>query len=140
MMWDFLLRKNFFDSFSNNDNEDGLFKEFKDFLSFDLNLKAKANLDDVSFDAIYEYESNVLDAGFGLKVASKLDTVKDGELAKGMDSVFGEFMEIFLQRLDFQTVSQLIERINLSQTTGFEQFEEIKVNTKTKNQNVGIYL
>ena len=89
-------------------------------------------MDDVSFDAIYEYESNVLDAGFGLKVAGKLDTVKDGELAKGMDSVFGEFMEIFLQRLDFQTVSQLIERINLSQTTGFEQFEEIKVNTKTK--------
>ena len=129
---------NFFDSFSNNDNEDSLFKEFKDFLSFDLNLKAKANLDDVSFDAIYEYESNVLDAGFGLKVAGKLDAVKDGELAKGMDSVFGEFMEIFLQRLDFQTVSQLIERINLSQTTGFEQFEEIKVNTKTKNQNVGI--
>ena len=76
MMWDFHIKgMNFFDSFSNNDNEDSLSYEFKDFLSFDLNLKAKANLDDVSFDAIYEYESNVLDAGFGLKVASKLDSL-----------------------------------------------------------------
>ena len=54
-----------------------------------------------------------------------------------MDSVYGEFVEIFLQRLDFQTAGNLIERIDLSQTLGFDQFDNIKASSTTKNQRVG---
>ena len=132
-----VLGKNFFESFSKNDGEDELFMKFREFLSFDLHVKSKVGMDRVSLEGVYEYDEDVLDAGFGLKVASKLDQVRDGENAGVMDSVYGEFVEIFLQRLDFQTAGNLIERIDLSQTLGFDQFDNIKASSTTKNQRVG---
>ena len=132
-----VLGKNFFESFSKNDGEDELFMKFREFLSFDLHMKSKVGMDRVSLEGVYEYDEDVLDAGFGLKVASKLDQVRDGENAGVMDSVYGEFVEIFLQRLDFQTAGNLIERIDLSQTLGFDQFDNIKASSTTKNQRVG---
>jgi hypothetical protein len=132
-----ILGKNFFESFSKNDSENELFKDFREFLSFDLHVKSKVGIDRVSLEGVYEYDEDVLDAGFGLKIASKLDQIRDGENAGVMDSVYGEFVEIFLQRLDFQTAGNLIERIDLSQTIGFDQFENIKASSTTKNQRVG---
>ncbi len=132
-----VLGKNFFESFSKNDGEDELFMKFREFLSFDLHVKSKVGMDRVSLEGVYEYDEDVLDAGFGLKVASKLDQVRDGENAGVMDSVYGEFVEIFLQRLDFQTAGNLIERIDLSQSLGFDQFDNIKASSTTKNQRVG---
>jgi hypothetical protein len=132
-----VLGKNFFESFSKNDGEDELFMKFREFLSFNLHVKSKVGMDRVSLEGVYEYDEDVLDAGFGLKVASKLDQVRDGENAGVMDSVYGEFVEIFLQRLDFQTAGNLIERIDLSQTLGFDQFDNIKASSTTKNQRVG---
>ena len=132
-----VLGKNFFESFSKNDGEDELFMKFREFLSFDLHVKSKVGMDRVSLEGVYEYDEDVLDAGFGLKVASKLDQVRDGENAGVMDSVYGEFVEIFLQRLHFQTAGNLIERIDLSQTLGFDQFDNIKASSTTKSQRVG---
>ena len=132
-----VLGKNFFESFSKNDGEDELFMKFREFLSFDLHVKSKVGMDRVSLEGVYEYDEDVLDAGFGLKVAGKLDQIRDGENAGVMDSVYGEFVEIFLQRLDFQTAGNLIERIDLSQTLGFDQFDNIKASSTTKNQRVG---
>ena len=134
-----ILGKNFFEAFSKNQEEEELFSEFSEYLSFDLNLKAKVSMDQVSLDGVYEYEGDVLDAGFGLKVASKLDKARDGKDANSLVSVYGEFLEIFLQRLDFQTVSNLIERIDLSQTSGFDQFSELRVNSKIRNQKNGMF-
>jgi len=132
-----VLGKNFFESFSKNDGEDELFMKFREFLSFDLHVKSKVGIDRVSLEGVYEYDEDVLDADFALKVASKLDQIRDGENPVVMDSVYGEFVEIFLQRLDFQTAGNLIERIDLSQTLGFDQFENIKASSTTKNQRVG---
>jgi cell division protein FtsB len=132
-----ILGRNFFEAFSNNESENELFSEFREFLSFDLHLKSKSSMDRVTLEGIYEYDREILDAGFGLKVASKLDAVRDSEMVKVMDSVYGEFVEIFLQRLDFQTVSNLIERIDLSQTVGFDQFNGITASSRVKNQSVG---
>jgi hypothetical protein len=88
-------------------------------------------------NGVYNYEKEVLDAGFGLKVASKLDLLRDEGDGESLESVYGEFLEIFLQRLDFQTASNLIERIDLSQTVGFEQFEGLKVTSKVLNKQNG---
>lgn len=133
-----ILGKNFFESFSKTDQERELFENFREYLSFDLNLKAKVEMDKVLLNGIYDYEREVLGAGFGLKVASKFDSLRDEGEGEVLESVYGEFLEIFLQRLDFQTASNLIERIDLSQTIGFEQFENLKVTKKIRNQQNGI--
>ena len=50
-----------FESFSKNKGEVQLFEEFEDLLSFDLNLKAKVRMDEVSLSANYDYDREVLD-------------------------------------------------------------------------------
>ncbi len=132
-----LLGRNFFESFSKSNGEEDLFEQFQGFLSLDLSLKAKVSMDQVSLEGIYTYEKEVLDANFGLKVASQLDQVRESENAPSMDSVYGEFLEIFLQRLDFQTASNLIERIDLSQSVGFDQFSNISVQSRTRGKQNG---
>jgi len=129
--------KNFFESFTKNGKEDELFENFRDFVSFDLDLKAKVQMDRVSLEGVYEYENGVLDSGFGIHVASKLDQIREGESSISLDSVYGEFLEIFLQRLDFQTASNLIERIDLSQTIGFEQFTDLKATSRIRGKQNG---
>lgn len=135
-----ILGKNFFESFSKNEKEQELFQVFNEYLSFDLHLKAKVGMDKVSLDGTYEYENEILDAGFGLKVASKLDQIREGngEGADALKSVYGEFLEIFLQRLDFQTASDLIYRIDLAQTFGFDQFVNLTAHRKIRNQRSGV--
>ena len=128
--------KNFFESFSKNDDEEELFDNFQDFVSFDLNLKARVEMDQVLLEGIYEYDREVLDTGFGLKIASKLDQIRDSN-PSSLDSVYAEFLEIFLQRLDFQTASNLIERIDLSQTVGFEQFTQLNAKSRIRGQKNG---
>ena len=78
-----------------------------------------------------------LDANFGLKVASQLDQVRESDNASSLESVYGEFLEIFLQRLDFQTASNLIERIDLSQSVGFDQFSKISAQSRTRGKQNG---
>ena len=132
-----LLGRNFFESFTKNNGEEDLFDQFQDFLGFDLNLKAKVSMDQVSLEGIYAYENEVLDANFGLKVASQLDQVRESDNASSLESVYGEFLEIFLQRLDFQTASNLIERIDLSQSVGFDQFSKISAQSRTRGKQNG---
>jgi hypothetical protein len=132
-----LKAKNFFESFTKNGKEDELFENFRDFVSFDLDLKAKVQMDRVSLEGVYEYENGVLDTGFGIHVASKLDQIRESENSTSLDSVYGEFLEIFLQRLDFQTASNLIERIDLSQTIGFDQFTDLKATSRIRGQQNG---
>ena len=52
-------------------------------------------------------------------MASKLDQLRVGEGAFVLDSVYGEFLEIFLQRLDFQTASDLVSRIERAKRCDF---------------------
>ena len=133
-----ILGKNFFESFCKNKDERVLYEIFDEYLNFDLHLKAKAGIDKVSMDGAFEYEDEVLESGFGLKVASQLDKVRESEAAASLKSVYGEFLEIFTQRLDFQTAGDLIERIDLSSTSGFDQFDNLAVHHKIQNQRNGM--
>ncbi len=133
-----ILGKNFFESFCKNKDERVLYETFDEYLNFDLHLKAKAGIDKVSMDGAFEYEDEVLESGFGLKVASQLDKVRESEAAASLKSVYGEFLEIFTQRLDFQTAGDLIERIDLSSTSGFDQFDNLTVHQKIQNQRNGM--
>ena len=133
-----ILGKNFFESFCKNKDERVLYETFDEYLNFDLHLKAKAGIDKVSMDGAFEYEDEVLESGFGLKVASQLDKVRESEAAASLKSVYGEFLEIFTQRLDFQTAGDLIERIDLSSTSGFDQFDNLAVHQKIQNQRNGM--
>ena len=133
-----ILGKNFFESFCKNKDERVLYETFDEYLNFDLHLKAKAGIDKVSMDGAFEYEDEVLESGFGLKVASQLDQVRESEAAASLKSVYGEFLEIFTQRLDFQTAGDLIERIDLSSTSGFDQFDNLAVHQKIQNQRNGM--
>tara|TARA_B100000886_G_scaffold9903_2_gene6374 strand:- start:687 stop:3410 length:2724 start_codon:yes stop_codon:yes gene_type:complete len=118
----FLLGENFFDPFKKSLEEAEVLNTFRDLLSFDLSIKAKSRLDGVSIEGEYDYKKNILDAGFGLKVASLLDQVRESPNAVGLSTVFGEFVEIFLQRLDYQSVVNTLERIDLKQSKDFEAF------------------
>lgn len=133
-----ILGKNFFESFCKNKDERTLYETFDEYLNFDLHFKAKAGIDKVSMNGAFEYEHEVLDAGFGLKVASQLDLVRESETANSLKTVYGEFLEIFIQRLDFQTTGNLIERIDLSNTSGFDQFDNLTVHHKIQNQRNGV--
>ena len=94
-------------------------------------------MDKVSLEGQYDYEKEVLDAGFGLRIAGKLDQIREGPQSVSLYSVYGEILEIFIQRLDFQTVSNLIERIDLSQTIGFDQFTDLKAKSRIRGQKNG---
>jgi len=113
---------NFFGKFKKKPEEEELFKQFREFLSFDVILKAKAISGEISLAGEYAYEKPVLDSDFGLKVASKLDAVREGSNSPVFSESFGEFVEIFLQRLDYQTTIDLLGRIDLSKSSGFEGF------------------
>ena len=94
-------------------------------------------MDEVSLSANYDYDREVLDSGFGLKVAGKLDRIRTSENNASLESVYGEFLEIFLQQLDFQTASDLVKRIDLDKTIGFDQFTDLQASSKSSNQKSG---
>tara|TARA_B100001115_G_scaffold179164_1_gene169575 strand:+ start:3606 stop:6359 length:2754 start_codon:yes stop_codon:yes gene_type:complete len=132
---------NFFGKFKKTSEEEELFNQFREFLSFDLVLKAKASSGEISLDGEYAYEKPVLDSDFGLRVASKLDAVRDGSNSAVLSSAFGEFVEIFLQRLDYQTTIDLLERIDLTKSTGFEGFDSdsIETGSRVRGNSTGFF-
>jgi len=132
---------NFFGKFKKTPEEEELFNQFREFLSFDLVLKAKASSGEISLDGEYAYEKPVLDSDFGLRVASKLDAVRDGSNSAVLSRAFGEFVEIFLQRLDYQTTIDLLERIDLTKSTGFEGFDSdsIETGSRVRGNSTGFF-
>ena len=58
-----------------------------------------------------------------------------------MSKAFGNFVEIFLQRLDFQTTVDLLERIDLSKSSGFEDFDPDSVysGSRVQGDSTGVF-
>ena len=135
----FLFGENFFNPFQKSSGEEGLLQTFRDFLSFNLSLKAKSGLDGVSLFGEYDYQEEVLDAGFGLRVASLMNKVREDENFLNETSVFAEFVEIFLQRLDFQSVVNVLKGIDLSQSTGFEAFRSWDFVSRIQGNRLGTF-
>ena len=77
MMWLFFSLRKLFQPFRNLLGR-GLLQTFRDFLSFNLSLKAKADWMESVFWRI-RLSEEVLDAGFGLRVASLMNKVREDE-------------------------------------------------------------
>ena len=131
-----LFGENFFDGFEKSNTEREMWNELRDFLSFDITLTANSDLDRVDLEAIYKYDQPVLNSDFGFKVRAKLDKMDD-DSQNSLDSVYGEFAEVFLQNLDFKTVSSTLKRIDLTQSEGFESFDSIRVGSRERANSEG---
>lgn len=129
----------FFENFQKNSGEQELWESFRDFLSLDLVLKAEATSEGVSLDGRYDYQEEVLNSNYGLRVAAKLDRVRESDFAKSLNGVYGEFAEIFLQRFDYQTVSGTLERIDLTKSQGFDAFDSIEVGKRQRGDSQGSF-
>ena len=90
-------------------------------------------------DGRYDYKASVMNSDYGLRVAAKLDRVRESDFSTALNGVYGEFAEIFLQRFDFQTVSSTLERIDLTQSTGFEAFDTISVGKRQRGESQGSF-
>ena len=132
---------NFFENFKKNPQEETLFNEFRDYLSFQLTAKAKESTGEVSLEGEYDYVKPVLNSDFGLRIAGKLDEFRDGSNAPALSGAFGNFVEIFLQRLDYQTTIDLLGRIDLSKSSGFEGFDpdSVKSGSRLRGNSTGVF-
>ena len=110
--------------FSNLDKEDtqNLYLDVSPFLDFKCLLSGRMTNGEVLVNGQYTYESPVLDEDFGISVASKLENIRANGEAGALRVAQGEFMEIFLQRLDYHTVCKTLEQIDLARSVGFEGF------------------
>ena len=132
---------NFFENFMKNPQEETLFNEFRDYLSFQLTAKAKESTGEVSLAGEYDYVKPVLNSDFGLRIAGKLDEFRDSSNSPGLSGAFGNFVEIFLQRLDYQTTINLLDRIDLSNSSGFEGFDPDSIDTgsRLRGNSTGVF-
>ena len=132
---------NFFEKFKKSPEEESLFSEFRDYLAFQLTLKAKESTGEVSLSGEYAYVKPVLDSDFGLRIAAKLDEFREGSDSMGLSGAYGNFVEIFLQRLDYQTTSDLLSRIDLTKSSGFESFDSASMDSgsQTRGKSNGIF-
>jgi hypothetical protein len=105
----------------------------------DLVLKAETTVDGVSLDGRYDYSENVLNSDYGLRVAAKLDQIRESDFSDSLNGVYGEFVELFLQRFDFQTVAGTLERIDLTKSTGFEAFDSMDVGKRQRGDSQGSF-
>tara|TARA_B100001093_G_scaffold108839_5_gene101138 strand:- start:7637 stop:10372 length:2736 start_codon:yes stop_codon:yes gene_type:complete len=129
----FLHGENFFEKFTKTVGETELWNAFRDFLDFELSLKGEADAGSWAVVGEYNFKKEMIDAGFGLKVAGLLNEFREGASGSSLDGVFGEFVEIFLQRLDYQSVVGLLERIDLDHSTGFEGFDSLQTSSRVQN-------
>ena len=132
---------NFFGEFKKTPAEEELFNQFREFLSFELILKAKARSGEVSLDGEYAYEKPVLNSDFGFTVARKLDAVRDGTDPSVLSGPFGGLVDLFLQTLDYQTAVKMLSRIDLEspETKGFEDFESLESGSKIRAESTGSF-
>jgi hypothetical protein len=134
-----LFVENFFTNFHKDSEEQELWQGIRDFLSLDLVLKAETTVDGVSLDGRYDYSENVLNSDYGLRVAAKLDQIRESGFSDSLNGVYGEFVELFLQRFDFQTVAGTLERIDLTKSTGFEAFDSMDVGKRQIGDSQGSF-
>ena len=113
--------------------------DFPGFSKFGFNLKAESTSEGVNLDARYDYRTRVMNSDYGLRVAAKLDQVRESDFSDALNGVYGEFAEIFLQRFDFQTVSTTLERVDLTTSTGFDAFDSLSVGKRQRGESQGSF-
>ena len=134
-----LFVENFFSNFQKDSKEQELWESFREFLCLDVVLKAEATPEGVNLEGKYDYKENVLNSDFSLRVAAKLDEIRQSDFSDSLDGVYGEFAEVFLQRFDFQSVSGTLERVDLTKSTGFEAFDSMTVGKRQRGESQGSF-
>ena len=134
-----LFVENFFSNFQKDSKEQELWESFREFLCLDVVLKAEATPEGVNLEGKYDYKENVLNSDFSLRVAAKLDEIRQSDFSDSLDGVYGEFAEVFLQRFDFQSVSGTLERVDLTKSTGFEAFDSMEVGKRQRGESQGSF-
>ena len=134
-----LFVENFFSNFQKDSKEQELWEKFREFLCLDVVLKAEATPEGVNLEGKYDYKENVLNSDFSLRVAAKLDEIRQSDFSDSLDGVYGEFAEVFLQRFDFQSVSGTLERVDLTKSTGFEAFDSMEVGKRQRGESQGSF-
>lgn len=133
-----LFGENFFDGFSKSQSEEQLWNDLRDYLTMDLTIKARAESERIEVDGSFHFREPVLNPDFGLKVAAKLEKVRGGEDASALEGVYGEFVEVFLQRLDYGSVVSRLERVDLATSKGFEGFRSIDFGSREQGESQGL--
>tara|TARA_B100001094_G_scaffold289230_1_gene306019 strand:- start:1490 stop:4312 length:2823 start_codon:yes stop_codon:yes gene_type:complete len=131
--------KRFFAGIPKEKEEDHLYSDLRQFLDFRLLLSGKMMDGEVILDGQYIYDKPVLEEGFGVRVAGELEEVRNGKHASALQGFSGEFMELFAQKFDFNTVTQILERVDLSQSKGFEIFRSKEFRKRSKGKTKGTF-
>ena len=131
--------KRFFAGVPKEKEEEHLYSDLRQFLDFRLLLSGNMMDGEVLVDGQYLYEKPVLEEGFGVRVAGELEAVRNGKYASALQGFSGEFMELFAQKFDFNTVAQILERVDLSKSRGFEIFRSKEFRKRSTGKTKGTF-
>jgi hypothetical protein len=131
--------KRFFAGIPKEKEEEHLYSDLRRFLDFRLLLSGNMMDGEVLVDGQYIYDKPVLEEGFGVRVAGELEAVRNGKYASALQGFSGEFMELFAQKFDFNTVVQILERVDLSKSQGFEIFRSKEFRKRLSGKTAGTF-
>jgi hypothetical protein len=131
--------KRFFAGIPKEKEEEHLYSDLRQFLDFRLLLSGNMMDGEVLVDGQYFYDKPVLEEGFGVRVAGELEAVRNGKYASALQGFSGEFMELFAQKFDFNTVAQILERVDLSKSKGFEIFRSKEFRKRLTGKTKGTF-
>ena len=131
--------KRFFAGIPKEKEEEHLYSDLRRFLDFRLLLSGNMMDGKVLVDSQYVYDKPVLEEGFGVRVAGELEAARNGKYASALQGFSGEFMELFAQKFDFNTVSQILERVDLSKSKGFEIFRFKEFRKRLSGKTTGTF-
>lgn len=131
--------KRFFADMKKDRLEDLLHSDLRRFLDYRILATCSTDQGDVKVDAHYQYEHPVLSGGFGVSVAGQLEKARAEDHAAALEGVAGEFMEIFIQKFDHNSVAHLLERVDLSKSQGFEMFYDFDFSRRRQNDHSGAF-
>ena len=81
---------------------------------------------------------HLLGAAAALGVVTLLGP-RNGKYASALQGFSGEFMELFAQKFDFNTVTQILERVDLSKSKGFEIFRSKEFRKRASGKTKGTF-
>ena len=127
----------FFEDMSKGNEEEQFYLDFRPFLDFRCSLEGQAISGEVHAQARYFFGSPVLNEKFGTRVASAFREAREGDLKTVLGVAQGELVEIFTQKLDFNTVCRKLDRLDLNKSIGYNSFLAKKFHRKVMDASSG---
>ncbi|MGE4550299.1 MAG: hypothetical protein AAEJ57_02840, partial [Opitutales bacterium] len=127
----------FFEDMAKGNDEEQFYLDFRPFLDFRCSLEGHAISGEVHAQARYFFGSPVLNEKFGTRVASAFREAREGDLKTVLGVAQGELVEIFTQKLDFNTVCRKLDRLDLNKTIGYNSFLAKRFHRKIMDDSAG---